>query len=444
MRIINGFEEARQALSRRVAPQSYAISAGLAASLKTMFGTDDPAAAVAKIIEDVRLKGDQALKDYTKLIDRVELEAIEVSPAEIIAAKARIAPELLSAIETAAGRVREFHRKQFKAFTSGVKKMAPGTVARVLGRVGMYVPGGTASYPSSVLMTAIPASAAGVKEIIVCTPPGKNGRIPDMTLAAASIAGVSRVFAAGGAQAIAAMAYGTESVPPVDKICGPGNIFVMLAKKYVYGSVDIDGLQGPSEVIVIADAKADASWCAGDLLAQAEHDGMAQSILITTSADFSSAVLRELDTRLGVLSRKTVIKESLASRGVICVVENMDQAVELANLYAPEHLCLYTEDSERIARRITNAGCVFMGTHPTVVMGDYVAGPSHALPTGGTARFASPLNTTDFVRLMNVVEVNARMMTSYGPVAAILAEAEGLSAHASALELPAEKAKRKD
>jgi histidinol dehydrogenase len=435
MRIINGFEESKQALSRKVAPQSYAVSAGLAASLKNMFGTEDPAAAVATIIEQVRIKGDAALRDYAKLIDRVELSAIEVSRQDMLAARARISPELLSAIETAAGRVRIFHERQFKAFTSGVKKMAPGTVARVLERVGLYVPGGTASYPSSVLMTVIPAAAAGVSEIIICTPPGKDGRIPDMTLAAASVAGVGRVFVAGGAQAIAAMAYGTESIPAVDKICGPGNIFVMLAKKQVYGSVDIDGLQGPSEVVIIADGKANASWCSGDMLAQAEHDNMAQSILITTSAELSSAVLRELDARLGSLSRKTVIKESLASRGVVCVVDNIDQAVELANLYAPEHLCLYVENSKRIARRITSAGCVFTGTHPTVVMGDYVAGPSHALPTGGTARFASPLNTTDFVRLMNMVEVDDRMMNKYGPVAAVLAEAEGLSAHVAALDL---------
>jgi len=439
MRIINGFEPAKQALSRKVAPQSYAISAGLASSLKNMFGTEDPSAAVAKIIEEVRLKGDRALIDYARLIDRVELAGIEVPPQEIFAAKARISPELLSAIETAAGRIKAFHDNQFKAFSSGVKKMAPGTVARVLGRVGMYVPGGTASYPSSVLMTAIPARSAGVAEVIVCTPPGKNGKIPDMTLAAASVAGVNRVFTVGGAQAIAAMAFGTESVPSVDKICGPGNIFVMLAKKQVYGSVDIDGLQGPSEVVVIADAKANASWCAGDMLAQAEHDGMAQSILITTSADLSSAVLRELDSRSSTLPRKAVINESLASRGVICVVETMDQAVELTNLYAPEHLCIYAADSGKIARRITSAGCIFTGSHPTVVMGDYVAGPSHALPTGGTARFASPLNTTDFVRLMNVVDVDDRMVTRYGPVAAVIAEAEGLSAHAAAVKLPRDK-----
>ena len=441
MRIINGFEQAKKALSRKVAPQSYAISAGLASSLQNMFGTEDPSAAVARIIEEVRLKGDSALIDYTRLIDRVELASIEVSPQDILAAKVRLSPELLSAIETAASRIKGFHDNQFRAFSSGIKKMAPGTVSRVLGRVGMYVPGGTASYPSSVLMTAIPARSAGVSDVIVCTPPGKNGRIPDMTLAAASVAGVNRVFTVGGAQAIAAMAYGTESVPAVDKICGPGNIFVMLAKKQVYGLVDIDGLQGPSEVVVIADAKANSSWCAGDMLAQAEHDGMAQSILITTSADLSSAVLRELDTRSNTLPRKAVITESLGSRGIICVVETMDQAVELTNLYAPEHLCIYAEGSGKIARRITSAGCIFTGSHPTVVMGDYVGGPSHALPTGGTARFASPLNTTDFVRLMNVVDVDERMMNRYGPVAAVIAEAEGLSAHAAAVKLAREKGK---
>ena len=432
MRIIKGFAEAKEAISRGARPQAVVVSPVMAASLKAMFGTEDPQAAVAMIIQEVKFKGDSALKEYSRKISDVTLEDVEVQRGEMSAACQRITPELLSAIETAGKRVKEFHKKQFDAYLQGVRRMSPGTVARVLERVGLYVPGGTASYPSSVLMTAIPARAAGVKEVIVCTPPGRDGRIPDITLAAAYIAGVDRVFAVGGAQAIAAMAYGTESVPAVDKICGPGNIFVMLAKKLVYGSVDIDGLQGPSEVLIIADADANPAWCAADILAQAEHDAMAQSILVTTSDEMASGVMREVATQTGTLSRGDVIKESLQSYGLVCIVDNLEQAVELANRYAPEHLCLYVKRYKDIIDKIHNAGCVFVGDHPTVVMGDYVAGPSHALPTSGTARFASPLNATDFVRLMNVVTVDDAMMKKYGPVAATLAAAEGLTAHAKA------------
>jgi histidinol dehydrogenase len=439
MKIIQGYEESEKALSRKLAPQAFNVSPRLSASLRDLFGTEDPQAVVSIIIEKVRKSGDIALKEYSRKIDRVELENLEVSKDEIAAARAKVSSQLLVAFEKAASQIEVFHRKQFDAFMSGVNKMAPGTVARVLERVGLYVPGGTASYPSSVLMTAIPARAAGVKEIIIATPPGKDGHIPYMTLAAAAISGVSRVFALGGAQAIAAMAYGTESVPAVDKICGPGNIFVMLAKKQVYGLVDIDGLQGPSEVVVIADAYANPVWCAADILAQAEHDSMAQSIFITTSEALSLAVLKEVEASTKTLPRRIIIEESLESHGIMCIVENLEQAAALANMYAPEHLCLYVKDSEKMATRINNAGCVFVGVHPTVVMGDYVAGPSHALPTGGTARFASPLNTTDFVRLMNVVKVDAEMIAQYGPVAVAIAEAEGLTAHARAVMMAHDK-----
>jgi histidinol dehydrogenase len=434
MRIIKGFTESKAALTRSANPQTLTVSHGLATSLKAMFGTEDPQAAVSIIVEEVRKKGDAALKDYSKKISGVTLKSVEVQRGEMAAAAKRVAPELLSTIETAGERVKTFHKKQFEAYMAGVRQMAPGTVARVLRHVGLYVPGGTASYPSSVLMTAIPARAAGVSEVIVCTPPSKDGRIPDMTLAAAHVAGVDRVFALGGAQAVAAMAYGTESVPAVDKICGPGNIFVMLAKKLVYGTVDIDGLQGPSEVLIIADDGANPLWCAADVLAQAEHDGMAQSVFVTTSDALAAKVMQEVSVQAGTLSRGAIIRESLQAHGLVCVVDSLDEAVDLANLYAPEHLCLYVKRYKEILERIHNAGCVFVGDHPTVVMGDYVAGPSHALPTSGTARFASPLNTTDFVRLMNVVTVDSAMMKKYGPVAATLAAAEGLTAHARAVD----------
>jgi len=430
MRIIRDYREAIEALSRSRILQSAIITPGLAASLKSMFGTEDPQTAVSMIIEEVRSKGDKALKDYSLKISGIALNKIEVPHSDIKKASVNIPAQLHSAIETAAERIKAFHCKQYDAYMSGVKQMSPGTVARVLGRVGLYVPGGTASYPSSVLMTAIPAKAAGVKEVIVCTPPGKDGRIPDITLAAAAAAGVDRVFAAGGAQAIAAMAYGTESVPAVDKICGPGNIFVMLAKKLVYGSVDIDGLQGPSEVLIIADNYADPAKCAKDMLAQAEHDAMSQSIFVTTSDDLAARMMREVTSRVNGLSRNEIIKESMKNHSLVCIVDNINQAIELSNLYAPEHLCLYVKNYKKIIDNIDNAGCVFVGEHPTVVMGDYVAGPSHALPTGGTARFASPLNATDFVRLMNVVNVDRNMIKNYSNVAATIAMAEGLTAHA--------------
>ncbi|MCL2707208.1 MAG: histidinol dehydrogenase [Dehalococcoidia bacterium] len=433
MKLITGFSEAKAALTRRAAPQKYDISPRLAAGLKELFGTEDVQQAVSLIIEQVRARGDNALRDFSRRIDRVELDKFEVSKAEMESAAARIAPELLDAMKVAARNVEDFHLRQFAAWEFGAQNMAPDTVYRVLQRVGLYVPGGTASYPSSVLMTVLPAKAAGVKEVIICTPPGKNGKVPDMTLAAAHITGVDNMFAIGGAQAIAAMAYGTESVPAVDKICGPGNIFVMLAKKQVFGAVDIDGLQGPSEVLVLADDCSNIKMCAADILAQAEHDTLSQSILVTTSSDLAHKVIQEVEAAAKMLSRRDIIEESLMRFGVVCVVDNMAQAVELANLHAPEHLCIFAEDSHSIAEQIQNAGCIFIGERPTVAMGDYIAGPSHALPTMGTARFASPLNTTDFVRLMNVVNINSKMINELGPQAAIIAEAEGLTAHVIAL-----------
>ena len=433
MRIIRGFAKSKVALSRRAAPQKYIISPRLATSLQEMFGTEDAQKAVAIILEQVRYQGDSALCDLSKRIDQVELEQFEVSVSEMQAATERLPVKLLEALKLAAKRVEEFHLRQFAAWEMGAQKMAPETVYRVIQRVGLYVPGGTASYPSSVMMTILPARAAGVKEIIMCTPPGKNGKIPDSTLAAAGIAGVNRLFAVGGAQAIAAMAYGTESIPAVDKICGPGNIFVMLAKKQVFGAVDIDGLQGPSEVLIIADAGANPEWCAADILAQSEHDTLSQSIFVTTSEELARQVLKEVDERCKTLARHAIIEESLNNFGVVCVVDDMEQAIELANLYAPEHLCIFAHDSQKVAERIQHAGCVFIGEHPTVVMGDYIAGPSHALPTTGTVRFASPLNVTDFVRLMNVVSVDSAMIKELGPYAALIAEAEGLTAHARAV-----------
>jgi len=282
-------------------------------------------------------------------------------------------------------------------------------------------------------MTAIPAKVAGVKEVIIATPSGKDGSLPSATLIAADIAGVDRVFRIGGAQAIAAMAYGTESVPKVDKVCGPGNIFVVLAKKLVFGAVDIDGLQGPSEVMIVADDTANPEYCAADLLAQAEHDALASVTLVTTSRTLADEVERELEKQLKGLSRQTIIIDSL-ERGVIALVGNLEEAVELANLYAPEHLCLMVQDADACLKKVVNAGCVLIGSYATVVLGDYIAGPSHVLPTGGTARFSSPLNITDFIKFINTINIDEARLKQLGKSAALLARAEGLDAHARAVE----------
>jgi histidinol dehydrogenase len=304
-----------------------------------------------------------------------------------------------------------------------------------LERVGIYVPGGTAAYPSTVLMTAIPARVAGVREIIMVTPCGKDGKVPVNTLAAASIAKVDRIFKIGGAQAVAALAFGTKSVPRVDKICGPGNIYVMTAKKLVYGTVAIDALQGPSEVVVIADASADPAFCAADLIAQSEHDNMASSVFITTSDALAHKVQAQINEQMRGLKRNKIAAEALTANGRIVVVRNLDEALELANLYAPEHLSLMVGNPQTCIARIRNAGCICAGEYSPVVLGDYVAGPSHALPTGGSARFSSPLIVQDFIKISSIISFEKGEINQLGPAAITIAENEGLSGHARAVKI---------
>jgi histidinol dehydrogenase len=313
-------------------------------------------------------------------------------------------------------------------------------MVRPLHRVGIYAPHGTAPYPSSLLMTAVPAKVAGVKEVILATPPGK---IPPVILAAADIAGVDRIFSVGGAQAIAALALGTESIPSVDKVCGPGNIYVTLAKKLLYGVVGIDGLYGPSEVLIIADNTANPAYCAADLIAQAEHGTVSPAILVTTSKSLAGKVNRELQQQLDKLPRKQIISEALDNKGLIAVVDTLDEAIELTNLYAPEHVLLMMEEAKSCIDRLTNAGCIVIGEKATVSIGDYVAGPSHVLPTEGTARFSSPLNILDFIKITNVVTVNKDNLEELGPAAAIIAKAEGFDGHASAVKRRMEEGKGK-
>ena len=419
MKIIEGYEKAAKLLDRQ-AP-------------KNLEYKQEPA--VRQIINDVLDRGDKALFEFTEKFDGAKLQKLEMTPAQIKAAYKKVDAGLLDALKMAAVRIGTFHQAQMERALPTYTHDKTGWVVRPLERVGLYTPGGTASYPSTVLMTAIPAKVAGVKEVVLVTPPAKDGNISPSVLVAADIAGVDRIFAVGGAQAIAALAFGTESVPRVDKICGPGNIYVFLAKKLVYGAVGIDGLQGPSEVVVIADETANPEYCASDLLAQAEHGGLSSAILITDSKALADKVILAVDEQLKTLSRAAIIKESLENNGTIVIVKNISEAVTLTNLYGPEHVLLLVRPESDYAEQIVNSGCIIYGQQATVAMSDYISGPSHALPTDGTARFSSPLNVLDFLKITNVSNCGTALIKAAGKEASIIAHAEGLDAHAQAIEL---------
>ena len=435
MEIIKGFETAKAKLSRQVTVDLGKISPRTQQRLKEIFGRDiSPSEAVAQILRDIKEKGDASVRDYTSRIDNFKIDTLEVSRQEIKDAYSQVDENLIEALKVAAERIRRFHQEQKDYLFHGVIGQEWGQLVRPLARAGLYTPASTAVYPSTVLMTAIPAKVAGVKELIHCTPPRNNGLVPPATLVAADMAGVDRVFRIGGAQAVAAMAYGTQSVPKVDKICGPGNLFVTLAKQAVFGVVDIDALQGPSEVLIIADKTAKPQYCAADLLAQAEHDQLPQVVLITTSDRLALEIQKELAVQLASLPRQQTAAEALESRALIVVVNTIDEAIQLSNLYAPEHLELMVENAESYIDQIINAGCIFVGELAPVPMGDYIAGPNHSLPTGGTARFSSPLNVADFIKFIDVVKVNKGLIRKLGPSAITIARAEGLEAHARAIE----------
>ncbi len=434
MRIVESFARARPILSRKTPDLSYPVSPGMARGLRKLFGTDHPEQAVRRIIEEVKEKGDTALFDLTLRIDSIRLKSLEVSREEISAAYGTVPAELVSALEMAAGRITSFHAVQKTALWQENAGPGGGQLVRPLERVGLYVPGGTAAYPSTVLMTAVPAKVAGVSEVVLTTPPSASGKVPPVTLIAADIAGVDRVFCVGGAQAIAALAYGTVSIPKVDKICGPGNIFVTLAKKLTYGTVDIDGLQGPSEILIIADETANPEYCAADILAQAEHDTLASAVVVTTSPSLAENIIGQVETRLVTLGRRDIARAALENNGIIAVVDTLDEAIDLANLYAPEHLLLLVEDAADFLGRVNNAGCVIFGSEATVALSDYAVGPSHVLPTGGTARFSSPLSVLDFLKLINTANIDRSGLEELGRAASLIARAEGLEAHAAAIE----------
>jgi histidinol dehydrogenase len=435
MRIIRDLETAKSTLLRRVPFESSEASLLVRQRVKKVFGEElNPDEAVERIIQDVKSEGDNALRRYSRIIDGVELTQLEVSEEEIASAYQAIDKSLIDALKLAAERVHSFHSAQKQNswfdFETGL-----GILLRPLERVGLYVPGGTACYPSTVLMSAIPANIAGVKEIILATPPQRDGSISPPTLVAADMTKVNRIFKLGGAQAIAALALGTELVPKVDKVCGPGNIFVTLAKKKLYGTVDIDGLYGPTETLLLADDSANPEFLAADLLAQAEHDEAASAILITTSFELAKRVENEIEHQLTYLERREIAKASLAQKGGIIVVADMEQAIELANFYAPEHLSLIVRDSWHYVSKIHHAGGIFLGENSAETLGDYIAGPNHIMPTGGSARFSSPLGVTDFLKATSLIALDKEALKALGPAAATIAEAEGLTAHAKAVEI---------
>ncbi|MFC7439937.1 histidinol dehydrogenase [Laceyella putida] len=392
---------------------------------------------VRGIIARVKEERDQALLALTKQFDRAELSALLVSEAELAQAEREVDPKLLEALRQAAERIRRYHEKQ--RTQSWISEEADGTIlgqrVQPLERVGVYVPGGRAVYPSTVLMNVIPAVVAGVEEVVMVTPPRADGSVPAPTLVAALVAGVNKIVKVGGAQAVAALAYGTESVPKVDKIVGPGNRFVALAKQLVFGEVDIDSIAGPSEIVVIADETADPAFVAADLLSQAEHGDDSSSILITTSADLAREVQAEVERQCGRLERREIARAALAQYGAITVVDHLREAAEVSNRLAPEHLELMVADPWQLLGHIRHAGAIFLGAYSSEPIGDYVAGPNHVLPTAGTARFFSPLGVDHFVKKSSLIYYSKEAFLRDGPKVITLAESEGLGAHAAAIQV---------
>ena len=434
MNIVRGIDNAKKLLC-----QNRGINLDVPAHVQQrtneIFGEAlSPAQAVERILAEVRKRGDDAVHEFTRKLDGADISEFEVPRSAIADARNNVSEEVVEALTMAAGRVRKFHeatrRKSWTDFSEGY-----GELIIPVRSVGAYVPGGTARYPSTVIMSVIPAKVAGVEEVIVCTP-SQGGEMPHpVVLVAAEIAGADRVFRIGGAQAIAAMAYGTETVPAVEMICGPGNVFVTLAKKLLFGEVGIDGLYGPTETVIIADETSNPTLCAVDLLAQAEHDAMARPVLITTSEALAEAVEKETQVRLERLERSSIARASMETQGCIAIVDDLDAALELANAFAPEHMCLMMKDPWAYVGKVRNAGAVFLGEFSHEVLGDYVAGPSHVMPTGGTARFNSGIGVHSFVKVSPMVALDTKTSREIAKSAALIAREEGLTAHAEAAEV---------
>lgn len=397
----------------------------------------DVEAVVDAIIADVRARGDDALRDYARKFDGAELDRLEVSQQELDEALAAADPGFLETLRQAAANIEAFHRRQLhdNFVMTEQDGVVLGQKYTPVERAGVYVPGGTAAYPSTVLMDVIPARVAGVPEIVMVTPAGKDGRVNPAILAAAVVAGVTRIFKTGGAQAVAALAYGTESVPAVDKIVGPGNVYVATAKRKVYGKVGIDMIAGPSEILVLADGGCSPAWVAADLLSQAEHDKLASPVLVTDSEPLAKAVQAEVERQLAVLPRQAIARVSVEENGKIILCQSLDKAIEVCNVIAPEHLEVCVEDPFAVLGRIQNAGSIFLGRSVPEALGDYFAGPNHTLPTSGTARFSSPLGVDDFVKRSSFIYYTREALGRVKDRVAGFAEAEGLHAHARSVTI---------
>ncbi|MFS0864015.1 histidinol dehydrogenase [Fredinandcohnia sp. 179-A 10B2 NHS] len=399
-------------------------------------GTEEQRQAVLEILSEVKTKGDYALKKYTEKFDGVSLSDLKVSRAEIEEAYKKVDKDVVGIIKEAAENIQDFHSRQVKQSWMTMKDNGTilGQKITPLDAVGVYVPGGKAAYPSSVLMNVVPAQVAGVERIVMVSPPGKDGSIPAGVLVAADILGVGEIYKVGGAQAVGALAFGTDTIQPVDKIVGPGNIFVALAKREVYGNVDIDMIAGPSEIVVLADDSALANEVATDLLSQAEHDERASSILVTHSMELAEQVSIEVERQVKLLPRVNIAKASITDYGAIYVTEDLEQAIKVVNELAPEHLEIMTEEPMELVSKIRHAGAIFVGRYSSEPVGDYFAGPNHVLPTNGTARFSSPLNVDDFTKKSSIISYSKQALEENGPKIAAFARLEGLEAHARAVE----------
>ena len=434
LKMVRGLAAAETALTRIDPLDLSSLPEPVLQRTRDLFGGDaTPESSVLQMLRDVRAQGDAAVLRYASLLDGAELDRLQVQPGELDAAWDATPDDLKRALELAARRIVEFHEatlpRDWVDLGGGL-----GELVRPLERVGLYAPGGTAAYPSTVLMTAIPARVAGVSEVVLATPRRGQEPLNSTVLAAARIAGVDAIYQVGGVPAIGALAYGTETIRKVDKICGPGNVFVAYAKRMVQGQVDIDGVFGPTETILLADETANPVFCAADLIAQAEHDPMASAILVTDSQALIDEVEAQLDSQIAGNPRAETIRHSLERQGYIVAVEDFDEAIAVANHIAPEHLCLMVADPWAWAGQVRNAGGLFLGEFSPEVMGDYIAGPSHVMPTGGTARFSSALSVHHFLRTMPVVGLSPQRFTDLGAAAVRIAEAEGLPGHAGAVQ----------
>ncbi len=436
MRIVVGAEEGRRTVLRRQTLGEAALPDSVwQRTREAVGGAATVEEAVRRILRDVREEGDVAVLRYCHAFDGTSYSTLRVGSDEIRAAYEEVEPSVVDALRFSAERIRSFHEEQRRHAMQSFRREGVGVQVSALARVGVNAPGIVGVYPSSVLMTALPARAAGVDEVLIASPARPDGRVPPIKLVAADMAGADAVFRMSGAQGVAAFAYGTETVPRVDKVCGAGSIFTTLAKREVFGDVGIDALYGPTETIVVADESADPALCAADVLAQAEHDELATPIMIATSRELAARVADEVERQLATLERREIARASLEARGGVVVVGSVEEAIVLANEFAPEHLCLAVKDADQWVAEVRNAGGVFVGEGSPETLGDYTAGPSHVMPTMGTARFASPLGVQDFLKVTSVVAVDESALAELGPATAQIARAEGFTAHARSIEL---------